>query len=105
MKGVNSMILDIANRIQYLRDKAGMTQTDLAKRLGISRSAVNSWEMSLSSPSLSNIVEMMNIFHVSADYLISSSDRMLIDISSLSGDEQEVILKMIACLQKQETHS
>lgn len=94
------MVLNIADRIRYLRDKTGMTQTYLAKRLGISRSAVNSWEMSLSSPSLANIVEMMQIFHVSADYLLSSSDRMLIDISSLSGEEQEVILKMISCLQK-----
>lgn len=94
------MVLNIADRIRYLRDKTGMTQAYLAKRLGISRSAVNSWEMSLSSPSLANIVEMMQIFHVSADYLLSSSDRMLIDISSLSGEEQEVILKMISCLQK-----
>ena len=94
------MIFNIADRIRYLRDKAGMTQTDLAKRLGISRSAVNSWEMSLSSPSLSNIVEMMQIFHVSADYLLSVSDRMLVDVSDLSNEEQEVVLKMIACLQK-----
>ena len=94
------MVLNIADRIRYLRDKTGMTQTYLAKRLGISRSAVNSWEMSLSSPSLANIVEMMQIFHVSADYLLSSSDRMLTDISSLPGEEQEVILKMISCLQK-----
>ena len=94
------MIFNIADRIRYLRDKAGMTQTDLAKRLGISRSAVNSWEMSLSSPSLSNVVEMMQIFHVSADYLLSVSDRMLIDVSDLSSEEQEVVLKMIACLQK-----
>lgn len=94
------MVFHIADRIRYLRDKAGMTQTDLAKRLGISRSAVNSWEMSLSSPSLSNIVEMTQIFHVSADYLLSMSDHLLIDISTLTSDEQEVILKMIGCLQK-----
>ena len=94
------MILDIANRIQYLRDKTGMTQTYLAKRLGISRSAVNSWEMSLSTPSLANIVNMAQIFHVSADYLISSSDRMLVDISSLSSEEQEVVLKLITCFEK-----
>lgn len=94
------MILNIADRIRYLRDKAGMTQTYLAKRLGISRNAVNSWEMSLSTPSLANIVNMTQIFHVSADYLLSTSDQMLVDISSLSDEEQEVVLKMIACLQK-----
>ena len=58
------MISNIGDKIRYLRDKAGFTQSYLAKKLGISRSAVNSWEMSLSSPSLSNIIEMMELFHV-----------------------------------------
>ena len=92
------MVLNIADRIRYLRDKAGMTQTDLAKKLGISRSAVNSWEMSLSSPSISNIIEMAQIFNVNADYLLSFSDRIMVDISELSNDEQEAVLKLISCL-------
>ena len=70
------MILNIADRIRYLREKTGMTQTDLAKKLGISRSAVNSWEMSLSTPSIVNIIEMSRIFHVTADYLLSSSEKI-----------------------------
>ena len=94
------MTYNIANKIRYLRDKAGFTQTDLAKRLGISRSAVNSWEMSLSSPSLSNIIEMTQIFHVSADYLLFDTDKMMIDISSLDNDEREIIIKLIVCMQK-----
>ncbi len=92
------MILDIADRIRYLRDKNGMTQSYLAKRLGISRSAVNSWEMSLSSPSLANIIEMTQIFHVSADYLLSVSDRITVDITDLGNDERELVLKLIECL-------
>ncbi|MBQ2999831.1 MAG: helix-turn-helix transcriptional regulator [Clostridia bacterium] len=94
------MTYNIADKIRYLRDKAGFTQTDLAKRLGISRSAVNSWEMSLSSPSLSNIIEMTQIFHVSADYLLFDSDKMMIDISSLDNDEREIIVKLVACMEK-----
>ncbi len=94
------MVLKIADRIKYLRDKVGMTQTDLAKRLGISRSAVNSWEMSLSTPSLSNIVEMTKIFHVSADFLLTSDDKMTVDISDLSNEEREVILRLIMCLKQ-----
>ena len=89
------MIYNIADKIRYLRDKLGMTQTDLANRLGISRSAVNSWEMSLSSPSVSNIIEMTQIFHVSADYLLSVSDKIMIDISSLHNEEKEIVLKLL----------
>ena len=94
------MIYNIADRIRYLRDKAGYTQTDLANRLGISRSAVNSWEMSLSSPSIANIIEMTEVFHVSADYLLSITDKLTVDISHLSSEEQEVIFKIIGCFEK-----
>ena len=93
------MVYNIADRIRYLRDKSGLTQTDLANKLGISRSAVNSWEMSLTSPSLINLVEMSKIFKVSLDYLVSASDKLLVDISELSTEEKEVVLKLIGCFQ------
>ncbi|MBQ9773803.1 MAG: helix-turn-helix transcriptional regulator [Clostridia bacterium] len=89
------MILNIADRIRYLRDKMGMTQTDLANRLGISRNAVNAWEMSTSTPTLTNIVELSRIFHVSTDYLLSLSDRLLLDISDLDRTEQEIVCKLV----------
>ena len=92
------MLYNIADRIKYLRDKAGIKQVDLAKRLGISRSAVNSWEMSLSIPSVANIIEMAQIFHVSADYLLCLSDKLTVDISALSGEAREIVLRLITCL-------
>ena len=45
---VNSMIAD---KIKFLREEKGMTQADLAKQLGITRSSVNAWEMGISTPS------------------------------------------------------
>lgn len=94
------MILNIADKIRLLREQRGLTQTDLAKMLGISRSAVNSWEMSLSLPSLTNIVELAKIFHVSTDFLLSVSDKLLLDITDLSSDEKEIVTKMVACFLK-----
>lgn len=94
------MILNVADRIRYLRDKSGMTQTDLAKKLGISRSAVNSWEMSLSMPSLANIVEMSQIFHIDVDYILSTSDKITVDISDLSNDEREIVIRLVECFKK-----
>ena len=94
------MILNVAERISYLREKYNMTQTDLANKLGISRSAVNSWEMSISSPSISNIIEMSIIFNVTTDYILSTSNKILVDISDLGNKEREVVLQMIDCLKK-----
>ena len=91
------MVINIADRIRYLRDKVGMTQSDLAKRLGISRSAVNSWEMSLSVPSLSNIIEMKELFRVSVDYLLSLDESISVDISDLSNEERELVIRLVNC--------
>ena len=85
----------LGERIGNLRIKSGMTQTDLAKTLGVSRNAVNLWEMSLSNPSLSNIIAMSRVFGVSVDYLLATDDREFIDISELSFEEKEIIYKLI----------
>lgn len=94
------MIINIADKIKYLRDKHEMTQTLLAKKLGISRSAVNSWEMGLSLPSLANIVEMTRIFNVSSDFILGLEKKVMLDITELSNDEREIMFKLVECLKK-----
>ena len=39
--------MNMANRIQYLRKTNGMSQEDLADRMGVSRQAVSKWEYGL----------------------------------------------------------
>lgn len=99
---MNSMIAD---KIRNLREKAGFTQTYLAKRLGISRSAVNAWEMALSSPSVANIIEMTKIFNVNADYFLTVSDKMMIDISDLNQEEKEIVMRLVACFKDRASHN
>lgn len=91
------MVQHVAEKIRYFRDKLNITQTDLAKRLGISRSAVNAWEMSLSTPSLANIVEMSQIFHVTVDALLFDEKGFLIDATPLTNEQREIVLRLVAC--------
>ena len=94
------MIINIADRIRYLRDKCGMTQSFLAKKLGISRSAVNSWEMGLSLPSLANIVEMTKIFNVKSDYILGLENQVSVDITNLTNEEREVVFRLVECFKR-----
>lgn len=90
----------IAERISYLREKNQLTQATLAKKLGISRSAVNAWEMSLSVPSTQKIVELAQLFHVSTDYLLGQNEGVCVDISKLDNEEREVVFRLVECFTK-----
>lgn len=94
------MLIDFPQRIKYLREKHKITQAALAKRLGISRNAVNSWEMGLSFPSVANIIELTRIFKVSADYLLALSNEQTINVSKLTEEQKDVIYDLIAVFEK-----
>ena len=67
----------IADRIKLLREQKGYTQTELAKKLGITRSSVNAWEMGLSIPSTQYLVELSGIFGVSTDFLLGLNHKTI----------------------------
>ena len=49
----------ISDKIKILREQKGLTQAALAKKLGITRSSVNAWEMGISVPSTQYVVEFV----------------------------------------------
>ena len=85
----------IADRIKQLRISQGMTQSDLAKKLNITRSSVNAWEMGISTPSTSYLVELSLLFHVSTDYLLGLDGNASLDISNLSEKEMKIIYDLV----------
>ncbi len=60
----------LADKIIELRKKAGMSQEELAEKLGVSRQSVSKWEMAQSTPDLNRILKMSEIFGVTTDYLL-----------------------------------
>ena len=58
-------------RIALLRKNSGWSQADLARRLGISASAVGMYEQGRREPSSELLVAMAREFGVSVDYLLT----------------------------------
>jgi repressor LexA len=68
-KGGDTMF---AKNIKYLRGKYGMTQDDLAKRLGYrSFATISKWESGGSRPKATEMEKLAGIFHVAIDDLIN----------------------------------
>ena len=86
----------IADRIKQLREQNNMRQAELARKLHITRSAVNSWEMGISVPSTTALMDLANLFHVSTDFLLGMPATSTIDISRLNDTEVLLLQRMIA---------
>ena len=85
----------VCDTIKSLRETAGLSQSALAKRLGVTRSSVNAWEMGLSIPTAQYIVELSQLFHVSTDYLLGLNNTQAIYIDRLSQGEKQILYSLI----------
>ena len=85
----------VADRIKSLREQRGLTQTELSKQLGITRSSVNAWEMGISVPSTQYIVELAGIFGVSTDYLLGVDTSASISVAGLDDDDVRIVHALI----------
>lgn len=90
----------VAERIRVLREQKGLTQSELAKQLGITRSSVNAWEMGISVPSTQYIVELARIFRVSTDHLLCVDKTATISVEGLSEKDIQLIHRIIAHLKE-----
>lgn len=85
----------IADRIKSIREEKGLTQADLAKQLGITRSSVNAWELGISVPSTQYVVELANLFKVSTDYLLCVDKSASISVSGLSEEDIQLVYNLV----------
>jgi len=85
----------VADKIKDLREKQNLTQAALAKRLGITRSSVNAWELGISVPSTQYIVELAHIFHVSTDYLLGVDCSATVSVAGLSEKDVQLICEIV----------
>ena len=67
----------LGNRIAELRKEAGLTQEQLAGKLGVTYQAVSKWENGNSYPDISLLPRLSEIFQVSLDSLFGKEDTIL----------------------------
>lgn len=56
------------------RIRMGISQKELADKLGVSLTTVSRWEQGRSFPSSADLISMRNVFGCSVDYLLALTD-------------------------------
>ncbi len=69
------MNLKLAETIRRLRKERGMTQNELADRLGVSYQAVSRWENESSYPDIKLLPAIAALFGITVDYLLGSGEK------------------------------
>lgn len=67
--------MNIADRIQNLRKLRGISQEQLADRLGVSRQTISKWESEQSAPDMEKIILLSDYFEVTTDYLLKGIEK------------------------------
>ena len=65
--------MTIATNIKKLRNKEGLTQADLAEKLGVTRATVTQWETGWSQPRMGMVEKLATVFSVPVSVIVSDS--------------------------------
>lgn len=65
---------EIADRLYTFRKNSGLSQEELAEKIGVSRQAVSKWERGEASPDTENLILLAKTYGVSLDELILSRE-------------------------------
>jgi transcriptional regulator with XRE-family HTH domain len=92
------MIQGLSKKLTLLRQQHKLSQSEVARRLNISSSAVSAFEAEQISPSLETLVKLANLYHVSTDYLLGVDyprDKAVLDTSGLNKQQLTVLQNLI----------
>ena len=66
---------DFGARIKIMRKSLGLTQAQLAKKVGITTKAMGSYEQGIREPSLKNLIGLSKVLNVTTDWLLGKSQQ------------------------------
>lgn len=82
----------IGDRIKELRQKANLTQAQLAEKLGFTSQTVSNWESGTREPDISALAQLSSLFNVSLDYLLLGKQEEAITLDDMDAEKRLSLL-------------
>ena len=85
----------LSENIKELRIQSGLSQVELAKRLGVTKQCVSNWENDNVLPSIEMLVKLADFFRVSTDRILGRCSCDMIDANGLTSEQSAHIRAVI----------
>lgn len=94
------MKAEFSENLKKLREEKGISQTELAKRLGVNKSLISSYENMERLPSLNALAKLSYQFNVSMETLLGIKRNKTVDVSNLTTEQISVLTSVIEQFEK-----
>ena len=84
----NTFIYDFGLRLRRLREGSGLSQSALAKKIGVSKETIYRYENNVQDPSLERAIQLARVLRTSLDYLVGLDDGYVLHLPALTEEEQ-----------------
>lgn len=84
-------MFDFGLRIRELRENYKLSQEELGKKVGRSKSVISSYENNLKIPPLEILTNIAVVFNVSLDYLVGIEKEEMISVKGISEEQKRII--------------
>lgn len=89
------MKAEFSENLKKLREEKGISQTELAKRIGVNKSLISAYESMERLPSLSALAKLSYQFNVSMEFLLGIKRNKTVDVSNLTTEQISVVTSVI----------
>ena len=96
-------MVDFGSRLKNLRIQNKLTQDELAKKIGVTKSVISAYENDLRLPSFSTLISISKVFSVTTDFLLgieNTDNKQIIDLSGLTDKEISALRNLVKAIKR-----
>lgn len=99
-------MVELGQKLRELRQELGMTQLQVANRIGVTSSIVSAYENDVRQPSYTALIKLATLFHVSTDYLLGVTEtrenqsKNVISLDGLTPTKRSLVIQLINTLKE-----
>lgn len=88
-------MFDFGNHLRMLRERYGISQEELGRRVGRAGSVISNYENNLKIPSLDVLITMAGIYNVSLDYLVGFNKEDQVLLTDMTEEQRDLVHRLI----------